>query len=138
MIAGQQIIDEARRWKGVRYVHQGRSKFGVDCIGLVICVRDAIEAAPMLMSETTDYARHPQGILIAKAEQHCTRLTKPEPGCIILIKWFKDLHPSHAALYCGENMIHCYKNVNKVVEVGYRAQWVKWTHSFWRLPGVAP
>lgn len=36
------IVDEARRWKGVRYLHQGRNRFGLDCGGLIIAVYAAL------------------------------------------------------------------------------------------------
>ena len=137
MITGADIVTEARQWIGTRYVHQGRTRYGVDCVGLVICVRDAVEPAPELMAEITNYARNPQAELIKRAEKYCTRLTQPEPGCVILIKWFNDKDPSHAAICTGPTMIHSYKNAGKVVEVGYRFQWLRWTHSLWRLPGVA-
>ena len=136
IITGEDVIAEARRWLETRYVHQGRTRFGVDCIGYVICVRNAIDPIPDIMREVTNYARNPQAVLIERIQKYCTRIHTPEVGCIILIRWFKDEHPSHAAIYAGETMMHSYKNAGKVVEVGYRAQWVRWTHSFWRMPGV--
>lgn len=38
-MTGAGIVAKAREFLGVRYVHQGRSRSGVDCIGLPVCVR---------------------------------------------------------------------------------------------------
>jgi hypothetical protein len=37
-----QIIEVARSWLGTKWVHQGRSRAGVDCVGLLIAVGDAL------------------------------------------------------------------------------------------------
>lgn len=42
----EQIIAEARSWVGVRYRHRGRSRRrGVDCVGLILEVGRAVDAA---------------------------------------------------------------------------------------------
>lgn len=38
-MSGAEIVAKAREFLGVRYAHQGRSRAGVDCIGLPVCVR---------------------------------------------------------------------------------------------------
>jgi NlpC/P60 family putative phage cell wall peptidase len=39
MVTRQQIVSEARRWRGTPFQHQGRLRgVGVDCVGLVLCV----------------------------------------------------------------------------------------------------
>ena len=32
------IVDAARSWRGVRYLHQGRNRFGADCVGMPLGV----------------------------------------------------------------------------------------------------
>lgn len=66
-MTGAEIVNVARLWLGVRYRHQGRSREGVDCIGLPVCVRaelglPAFDAAPgyaraSLGSEMLDYCK---------------------------------------------------------------------------------
>lgn len=139
MIPAQRIVDEARQWLGTPYLHQGRSRFGVDCIGFAICVRNSVEPVPMLMNETRNYDRRAaHQILLGKVTQYCTPLDEPEQGCLILIKWPLNAEPSHVALHADGNILHAYAQVAKVVETGYRAQWSRDTHSLWRLPGVGP
>lgn len=137
MITGAQVVAEARRWVGVPYVHQGRTPYGVDCIGLVLCVRDALAPWAAIAGEARNYARHPKdGLLLARAQANCTQLDAPEDGAMILIRWPTTVHPSHAAIYAAGNLIHAYQRARRVVETGFRAHWLRNTHSFWRLPGV--
>lgn len=138
MIAGQRIVDEARNWLGVPFLHQGRSKHGVDCVGLVICVREVVEPCGFVSDILRVYARRPKdGLLLAIANEKCKQIEAPEVGAMLLVKWPKDATPSHVAILTGEGtLIHSYRNIEKVCEVGYRSQWLRWTHSFWQLPGV--
>ncbi len=138
MIERSQIVAAARDWLGVPYVHQGRTKFGVDCIGLILCVRNQLEPWDALRRAPHDYARHPNdGLLIEHVRAQCFLLNEPEDGALILIRWPKTLHPSHVAIYAGGNLIHAYQRARRVVETGFRAHWARDAHSFWRLPGVA-
>lgn len=138
MIERAQLVSEARGWVGVPYVHQGRTRYGVDCIGLVLCVRAALAPWAALALEVRNYERHPKdGLLLARVQANCVQLDAPEDGAMILVRWPKTLHPSHAAIYAGGNLIHAYQRARRVVETGFRAHWARNAHSFWRLPGVA-
>ncbi|MFC5607743.1 C40 family peptidase [Variovorax soli] len=44
---GADIVRVARGFIGVRYRHQGRSRNGVDCIGLPVCVRAELGLSPL-------------------------------------------------------------------------------------------
>lgn len=132
------VLREAHAWVGTPYVHQGRSRHGVDCIGFVICVRAAVEPLPPLFSETRNYARAPKnGLLLERVTHWCTPLTAVEDGCLVLIKWPLSAVPSHVGIYGAGNILHAYQRVGRVIETGYRAHWLRDTHSFWRLPGMA-
>src|SRR4051812_45789055 len=37
-VSREAVIAEARTWDGVRWVHQGRTRHGVDCVGLIVNV----------------------------------------------------------------------------------------------------
>lgn len=139
MIGRDQLVSEARSWVGVPYIHQGRTRYGVDCIGLVLCVRNAVAPWAALQREVRNYARHPQdGLLLQRVQANCAQLDAPEDGAMILIRWPKTPQPSHVAIYAGGNLIHAYQKARCVVETGFRAHWARNAHSFWRLPGVEP
>lgn len=132
------MVEEARAWVGRKFAHQGRTQWGVDCIGLVICVRNELLPWPEGMKSTRTYARNPNGALLPAIQEHCTRIYVPEPGCIALMAWpqQKPEQASHVGFLTPDNIIHAYEAAGKVVETGYRGHWIRWTHSLWRLPGV--
>lgn len=137
MTTGQQIYDEARAWVGVPFQHQGRNKFGVDCVGLVVCVNNKFTPMPEMMRPQL-YARRPMGELVAELESRCLRLDEVEQGCVVLVQWHRTDYPAHVAIYGDGNIVHSYQAAGRVVEVGYRAKWLEQTVGFFRLPGVTP
>jgi cell wall-associated NlpC family hydrolase len=46
-VTGAEIVAAARALLGVRYAHQGRSRAGLDCIGLPVLVRAELGLAPL-------------------------------------------------------------------------------------------
>ncbi len=138
MITVPQLVNEARTWIGVPFRHQGRSRMGVDCIGLVVCVRNAVQPWPSGMNELTNYSRVAvDSLLLDKIVEHgFERIDKPVRGCVVLIRWPKIKHPSHVALLAGDTIIHAYRRVDKVCEVGYREPWLRLTCGYFKVPGV--
>jgi cell wall-associated NlpC family hydrolase len=142
MITPQQLIDEARKLVGTPWRHQGRSKLGVDCIGLVLLAAknaglDLVKfsGAPV----PTRYSRHPDPQLYDTVQRYCTRIESPVPGCLLFFKFDADKHPRHFGIYTEQGtMIHAEcKTRMQVVEHGHRAHWDRWTHGAWLLPGVS-
>jgi cell wall-associated NlpC family hydrolase len=137
MITKDQVIDEAKSWIGTRYKHQGRSKHGVDCIGLVVVVCRSLRIVTDKLYDPLGYARLPSnGLLEDGVGRACTQLDGPRPGCVVLIRWKPHEAASHCAIFTGENIIHAYQKVGGVVEHGFRAGWPRRAHSFWALPNV--
>ena len=128
------VVDEARRWIGVPFLHQGRNRAGVDCIGLVICVAQRLELIAANF-ERTDYGRlATRGELSSKITEHCVRLGRPTPGCLLALRWNRET--AHVAIFDGVNIVHAYEGAGRVIEHGYRGRWIKFTDSAWALPGV--
>lgn len=140
LITAQALIDSARTLKGIPWRHQGRSKFGVDCIGLVVLAAQGagLDFATFLsIRDDRNYKRDPDPKLLALVEQCCSPAPAPIPGCLIVLQFPADRHPRHFALYTAEgNIIHAESRHGNVVEHGYRAAWPRWQHSLWKLPGV--
>lgn len=65
MNSGDLIMAEARRWIGVRWRHQGRSRSGVDCIGLCLCTVEAATGA--VFAAPVTYSRRPSGPALQQA-----------------------------------------------------------------------
>lgn len=134
MATGRDVVDEARSWVGAPFRHQGRSRHGVDCVGLIIVVLQELKLIEKNF-EIINYGRLPSGELIKRAMQHCTPLPRPCAGSMCVIAWTR--LAAHVAIATPDTLIHSYESVGKVVEHGYRGRWNKLTHSVWALPGVA-
>ena len=52
------IVETARSWLGTRWVHQGRTRAGVDCCGLVIKIAHELKLSDY---DTRNYARRTAG-----------------------------------------------------------------------------
>ena len=133
-------VELARSWIGVPFLHQGRTRAGCDCLGVVIAALQAQGILPPDF-ERTDYDRHPTANdqLTHGVQKYCTRLEQPEHGCMLTLTWHKN--PPHVALYAndradGPTLIHAdaRKGVERVVEHGYRGPWQRLKAVAWRLP----
>jgi cell wall-associated NlpC family hydrolase len=136
VISTAEVIDNARSWLGVRFLHQGRSRYGADCLGFIAAMLHELGSDVFLTHLPHNYARSPQSLLI----DGLTQLTCEIPlqaGALVLIKWPQTTDPSHAALYTGTSLIHCFATQGKVLEHGYRGPWVARTASVWALPLVS-
>lgn len=137
MIGAGRLLDEARSWVGVPFRHQGRTRHGVDCAGFVVALMRSAGELPADFQDVSSYARRPNGELLTLISRYCSRASKEVPGLLVLIRWPRDIQPSHVALLTGPTLIHCYERRRAVVEHSYRGSWRRDTHSLWRLPGVA-
>lgn len=135
MITSVDIVKSARSWLGVPFLHQGRSRHGVDCIGYVSALCAELGEFTPLDNLPHNYARNPQALLLDAIRMLCKPATL-ETGCLILMQWPHARYPSHAGIYTGTSMIHCNEAVGRVVEHGYSTPWPERTASLWRLPGV--
>jgi len=143
VITADQFIAGARSMVGVPWLHQGRSRSGVDCIGLITSSAESagLDVAELInalgVADTRDYGRTPTEKLIATLERYCEKSATPVPGCMILIQFPSEKLPRHFGLYTDTGtMIHANGKLGRVVENGYRGLWVKWTHSYWLAQGV--
>lgn len=129
------VAAEARTWVGVPFLHQGRSRSGVDCIGFVASVSAALGSRVFMDALPSNYARAAQARLVDGLAMH-TRQIPLQVGAVVLIKWPFEEHASHAAIYTGESLIHCYEAERSVIEHGYSIPWPHRTTSVWAMPGV--
>lgn len=135
MISPMAVIDQARSWKEVKFLHQGRTRMGCDCLGFIAACMAELNSWTLLYNLPNDYARNPQSLLIDGLKQLSHEIPL-QPAALILFQFPKTDHPSHAAIYTGESMIHAHQPNGKVVEHGYRGLWLKHTKSIWAIPMV--
>jgi cell wall-associated NlpC family hydrolase len=138
-MTGQDIITEARSWLGVRWCHQGRTREGVDCIGLIGAVALALGAPGATQWRDTpafhSYGRQPDPkVLMAGCELLLDRITTPVVGDIVVMRF--RLYPQHFGFFTGNSLIHAYAQARKVVENGVDEKWGARIVSTWRLRGI--
>jgi hypothetical protein len=112
----------ARNYLDVKFHHQGRQPWALDCVGLVILAMRDIGYNPV---DSSGYSRMPDGIMLQTAMN--TQLTqvsrRPEPNDILLMRIRRS--PQHIAIATDQGIIHSYESVGKVVEHDLDARWRK-------------
>lgn len=136
MITVEELIEDARSWIGVPYHHQGRSRAGIDCIGLVIALLRDRGALPDGFRDDAKYGRVPQPLLVEGLTRWCTASDVPVRGGLVGIQWPRTRFVSHVALFTGTTLIHAYARTERVCEHAYGGHWLKLTRGYWKLPGV--
>lgn len=142
LIARLEIVDVARTWLGAPYIHQGRSRKGVDCIGLIMEVgSDLGLTIPMIPK---NYTTNPTGgMLVASCEAHLQKAAQDQvlqPGSIAVLWGFTRGEPQHFAIV-GQSagkltMIHAFSKHRKVIEHGWDAFWMKRFVRVYEFPGT--
>ena len=112
------LVTAARSYVGVPWRHLGRSRTGVDCIGLVLlAARDVGVELP----DPAPYVREPQGTrLLDGILGHAERVANPRSGDILLFRMglygghvgIASLHPAWGVPAC----LHAYAPRRQVVE----------------------
>lgn len=122
------FVTAARAMLGVRWKHQGRTKHGVDCGGLVVCALRAIGRAP---HDIIGYGRLPyrhalEDVVQANFGHPLPAGTEPQAGDVMI---FRDGNaaPNHVGIAGagphGVTVIHAYAPNREVVEMTIDADW---------------
>ena len=129
-----EIIRIARTWLGVPFLHQGRSRDGVDCGGLLIVV--GREAGVEILEPLT-YSMSPDPAVIrAPLEMHCAVIPVADalPGDVLWLSFAGE--PRHVAIVSDIGMIHAWAGPGKVVEHRIDATWQRRIRAAYRPRGV--
>ncbi|MCO6388625.1 NlpC/P60 family protein [Aliihoeflea sp. 40Bstr573] len=111
-----QVLEEARRWIGTPYRHQGsRLGVGCDCLGLLRGIWRSLyrcepEAVPAYSRDWAE-ARRDEPLLEA-ARRHMTEVPVQVamPGDVLAFRWRRQLPAKHLAILAdGETIIHAYE-----------------------------
>jgi cell wall-associated NlpC family hydrolase len=136
------IVKVARSYVGTPYKHQGRSRKGIDCIGLVICV--AQEFGVQLIAPN-DYAPSPSSNLVLK-HADTQGIIIPDKkialGRIVVMWGMTSQEAQHFAVVGDMNgrftMIHAFSKRGMVVEHSWDNFWIRRIMKVYELPGTAP
>ena len=119
------IVAEARTWLGVPWRHQGSSRAGVDCAGLVVQVAKALELADY---DTHAYGRRPQGqgfVAHFQAAMDGVAILQAQPGDVLI---FADqAYPCHCGFLTERldqpHLLHAHATRRQVIEEPYIGEW---------------
>ena len=126
------FIAAARSYVGAPFHHQGRTRHGVDCIGLVVC---AARDAGLALVDRTDYPRDPNGLLPVELARQFAAVESAQAGDILLMRFRGE--PQHVAILAGTTLIHGYASIGRVVEHGLDAKWRRRIVAAYRLKEFA-
>lgn len=119
------LVNAARGYIGVPFVHQGRSRAGLDCAGLVLA---AFRDCGHILPDLKGYGREPNKDALIKTMTlgvgnpiaiSPVRESVIQPGDVVAVRYV--LHPHHIALitdylHGGLGVIHCDGHSKRVVE----------------------
>ena len=113
MIGAADIVTCARAYLGVPWVHQGRSRAGLDCGGLIVRVAQDLGLSAF---DVGAYGRQPDGKSLRRYlwAFGARPLAELAPGAILLMRFVR--FPQHLAIATERGMIHTYAQAGGVVE----------------------
>ena len=136
MIDSSLIVQTSRSFIGVPYRHQGRTRQGLDCLGLIELTALLCGLTQSFIAET-NYSRQASYKLQQGFETYCSKLDKLQHGSIALFT----IHgmPFHCGIIGTDNglgLIHAYENVGCVREHQLISWWEKKIDSIYGFPKV--
>lgn len=131
------VVVAARSLVGVRFVHAGRSRNGLDCVGLLVT---AATLAGLHVYDNRVYSRIVDGAyMVAELAKACAEIDvgSAAPADVLLMAIGN--HPQHVALVAEAgpggplSIIHAYQSAGMVVEHEFGAQWRRRTIGAYEL-----
>lgn len=137
-VSGADVVAEARSFVGSRYRHQGRSRDGVDCIGLPVCVRAGLGLAAL---DVSGYARKTTDTeMLDFCRSHMVEVGRDDiqPGDVLVQMNGPLRHMAIVGdyLHGGLSIIHAWMPARKVVECRLTDDFMKAVRGCFRFPEV--
>jgi cell wall-associated NlpC family hydrolase len=137
LLLPKDIVNEAKTYLGVPFAHQGRSRYGIDCVGLPICILNSLGYFNPPYN-FTKYARDPNPqILYGELKRLFKQVPIKQRREGDLLTFSLPFYPCHIAIYTGREkntIIHAYLARKRVVETNYGKYWQEKVHACFRIP----
>lgn len=142
-INGNDIVDAAKTYIGVRYREQGRNRNGLDCAGLIVCAGVDADAFHPHAANTIakNYSRRPNAEEFTKhmIEAGCTRLRYGDHTHGDILRLAFSNWPVHIGIYEIDErgipwIIHAYLPMKKVVREPLSRELESIISTVWRYP----
>jgi cell wall-associated NlpC family hydrolase len=127
------FIAQARALIGTPFMHQGRTQYGLDCIGLAALA--ARRAGTHITWDRTCYPRDPTGELKPALDEHMVTVHAWCAADILLFRF--GLEPQHVGIWTGRSLIHTPGRVGRVVEHDLDDWWSRRVVAAYRFPEFA-
>lgn len=133
----EQFAIEARKWIGVVFKHAGRDEWGVDCIGLVIKVANALGLTDY---DTTNYGRvvNPD-FFREQIERFCNAVKEEDiqVGDVLLFRVKGSAQHVGMVVEVGATtkFVHAAQDIGRVVEHPLRLTWRQNLAGIYRFRG---
>jgi cell wall-associated NlpC family hydrolase len=113
-----EVIAEARSWLKVPWKHQGRSRKGVDCVGLVVMVAQSFG---LPVDDRTDYGRDPSDLQMIAILRKQIVFVPPSANRVGTVGIFRQVRvPCHIGILAMRNgyfsVIHARSGLGVVTE----------------------
>jgi cell wall-associated NlpC family hydrolase len=143
LVPSSAVVATARSWIGTRWAHQGRSRAGIDCAGLVIVTAHQLG---LFTFDTRDYGKLPNGNRMRELlDEHCVAWPAGgglQPGLIALMRF--EIAPQHLAIIADYpsapghySLVHALVTERRVCEHRLDTHWRSRIIALYALPGVA-
>jgi cell wall-associated NlpC family hydrolase len=130
------IVNEARTYIGVPWRHQGRTRKGLDCIGLLVVVAQKLD---LTVRDVVGYGRRPEGFNFTarfKEEMEEIPLRDIKPGDAVTFA--DDKFVCHVGIvtekYGKVHIIHGHATRRQVLEEAYEGEWERKARKAFRFP----
>ncbi|MGS4947765.1 hypothetical protein ACVDG3_20000 [Meridianimarinicoccus sp. RP-17] len=131
-------VAEARSWIGVPFRHQGRSRRGVDCVGLLVQIGRALDVPH---DDVTGYTRRAQGMgFLEHFRAHLTEIALTDAGPGDVAVFIEHLYPCHTGLLSDlhgvPHLIHAHAGRGQVMEEPFQGEWPARLRFAFRFPDL--
>lgn len=134
----QLLINAARRWLDVPYQHQGRTRHGVDCLGLLVVLARELGVSDY---DEAAYSRNPSGRhMRLMLDAHLIPKDRRRAFAVgDVLHMAAGIQPQHLAIVSGVNplrVIHAHSEAGRVVEQRLDSLRLTKIRGVYRIPGM--
>lgn len=118
-----EFIEAARSYIGVKWMHQGRNRMGIDCVGLVV---NSLADIGLVVPDMKGYRRQPDpAVFLGHIHEHSLPEANPAPGMVGIFR--AGPQPCHIGIFAEKygqlSLIHAYAGQRVVMEEPFIHHW---------------
>lgn len=133
-VGREDIVREARAFLGVPYLHQGRTRNGIDCVGLLIVVAHRLGISDF---DIDGYSRLPSNRMMQRMmREHLDEITMADVLAGDVVHMAFGMQPHHLAVVTEKqpfSIIHSDAERGRVVEHVIDNDWMTHIRGFYRV-----